>query len=174
MKESAEDCLFEDSSENTNLGRFLWHCSEQESNCWKLFVRKTCVKSEAGRQEGEDGKFFGLFPSFFLSSPKWLLQKPFKREIVVRPRFQLSSTMNGMKRVSVADLLRKKSPKIINWTKKLGQMWKCSGVYLVVADSSLWKFAPAVNFLLEGEPRPRWKRGNSPLFLLLTAFNPAI
>ena len=66
MKESAEDCLFEDSSENTNLGRFLWHCSEQESNCWKLFVRKTCVKSEAGRQEGEDGKFSVFFRlSFF-------------------------------------------------------------------------------------------------------------
>ena len=100
--EVSEDCLFEDSSENPNLGRFLWHCSEQESNCWKLFERKTCVKSEAGRQEGEDRKFFGLFPSFFLSSPKWLLQKPFKREIVVRPRFQLSGTMNGMKRVSIA------------------------------------------------------------------------
>ena len=70
--------------------------------------------------------------------------------------------------------IAKKSPKMINWTKKLGQMWKCSGVYLVVADSSLWKFAPAVNFLLEGEPRPRSKRGNFPLFLLLTAFNPAI
>ena len=71
-------------------------------------------------------------------------------------------------------LIAKEKPKNNKLNKKLGQMWKCSGVYLVVADSSLWKFAPAVNFLLEGEPRPRWKRGNSPLFLLLTAFNPAI
>ena len=46
---------------------FFWFSLGQESNCWKLFLSKTCLKSKTRRgQEGEDGKFFALFPSFFL------------------------------------------------------------------------------------------------------------